>query len=165
MRETVSVRFLIPRDMPDVLEIERASFDRPWNEDDFRCGMRQRNCIGLVAERHGEIVGFMIYELQKAKLVLLNLAVAPNARLQWVGHRLVRRLQDKVSQQRRKAIEVTVSDDNLDAHLFLRSQGFKAVAIERGYYEDGEDAYVFRFEVQTPVTAGGRDAVSDEESL
>lgn len=38
-----------------------------------------------------------------------------------------------------------VSDQNVGAHLFFRSVGFKAVRVRRGYYQDGTDAYVFAF--------------------
>ena len=72
----VQIRWLIRRDMPEVLEIERASFEHAWTEEDFLCCLRQRNCIGMVAEHDHEIVGFMIYELHKAKLRILNFADA-----------------------------------------------------------------------------------------
>ena len=44
------IRWLIRRDMDDVLAIERASFQFPWTEEEFLCCLRQRNCIGTVAE-------------------------------------------------------------------------------------------------------------------
>ncbi|HEX6986793.1 MAG TPA: GNAT family N-acetyltransferase, partial [Planctomycetaceae bacterium] len=87
----VQIRWLIRRDMADVLAIERASFEYAWTEEDFLCCLRQRNCIGMVAERDGRIVGFMIYELHKARLRLLNFAVATDARRHRVGTQMVRR--------------------------------------------------------------------------
>ena len=73
----VQIRWLIRRDMPEVLDIERQSFEFAWTEEDFLCCLRQRNCIGMVAEYNHRIVGFMIYELHKAKLHVLNFAVDP----------------------------------------------------------------------------------------
>ena len=43
-------------EVADLLEIEKASFEFPWSEEDFIRCLRQRNCIGMVAE-HGERVG------------------------------------------------------------------------------------------------------------
>ena len=40
------IRWMIRRDMPEVLAIEAASFEFPWLEDDFIRCLRQRNCIG-----------------------------------------------------------------------------------------------------------------------
>lgn len=138
----VQIRWLIRRDMAEVLDIERASFEFAWTEEDFLCCLRQRNCIGMVAEQDNEILGFMIYELHKSRLRILNFAVTPQARRQGVGRQMVRRLIDKLSQQRRKQIVLDVRETNLTAQIFFRSQGFRAVGVQRNYYEDtDEDAY------------------------
>ena len=53
----VHIRWMIRRDMPEVLQIEAASFEFPWLEDDFIRCLRQRNCIGMVAEYDDRVVG------------------------------------------------------------------------------------------------------------
>ena len=42
----VHVRWMVRRDMPEVLEIEGESFDFPWSEEDFIRCLRQRDCSG-----------------------------------------------------------------------------------------------------------------------
>ncbi len=69
------IRWMIRRDMAEVLEIESEGFEFPWREEDFIRCLRQRNCIGMVAEHAERVVGFMIYELHKTRLHLLNFAV------------------------------------------------------------------------------------------
>src|SRR5205807_3563325 len=73
----VHIRWMIRRDMPEVLQTEQESFEYAWTEEDFLRCLRQRNCIGMVAEQGEKVVGFMIYELHKAKLHILNFAVHP----------------------------------------------------------------------------------------
>lgn len=142
----VQIRWLIRRDMPEVLRIEQESFEFAWTEEDFLCCLRQRNCIGMVAERDHQIVGFMIYELHKSRLNILNFAVASEHRRLQVGTQMVTRLIDKLSQQRRKAILLEVRERNLDAQLFFRSQSFRAVRVLRAHYDDtAEDAYIMQF--------------------
>lgn len=142
----VQIRWLIRRDMPEVLAIERESFEFAWTEEDFLCCLRQRNCIGMVAEEDDEIVGFMIYELHKSKLRILNFAVAREYRRRHVGQQMVQRLIDKLSQQRRKEIILEVRESNLAAQLFFRSQNFRAVQVLRNHYDDTtEDAYYMRY--------------------
>ena len=142
----VQIRWLIRRDMAEVLEIERSCFEQAWTEEDYLCCLRQRNCIGMVAEHDHRIVGVMIYELHKAKLRILNFAVAPEFQRQTVGSQMVRRLIDKLSQQRRKEIILELRETNLSAQLFFRSRGFRAVGGQRGHYDDTtEDAYVMRY--------------------
>ena len=52
----VHIRWMIRRDMPEVLSIENESFEFPWSEEDFIRCLRQRNCIGMVAEHHDRVV-------------------------------------------------------------------------------------------------------------
>lgn len=42
------IRWLIRRDMPEVMEIEKRSYEFPWTEEEFLTCLRQRNCIGTV---------------------------------------------------------------------------------------------------------------------
>lgn len=148
------IRWMVRRDYPDVYRIESNSFEFPWSDDDFLEHLRQRNCIGMVAEHDCKIVGFMIYELHKSRLQILNFAVAPEVRRHGVGKQMVLRLVDKLSQQRRNEIMLECRERNLDGQLFFRAQGFKAVSILREHYEDtGEDCYVMQYKlpVESPL--------------
>lgn len=140
------VRWMIRRDMPEVLLIERCSTLHPWTEEDFLRCLRRRNCIGMVAEQGEQVVGFMIYELWRKKLALLNFAVHPEFWRRGVGSRLIRKLASKLFSHRRTHIQVDVRETNLAVQLFLQRQGFQAVGIARALFEDsGEDAYTMVF--------------------
>nr|WP_145087202.1 ribosomal protein S18-alanine N-acetyltransferase [Aureliella helgolandensis] len=136
---------MIRRDMPSVLAIEEASFEFPWSEDEFIRCLRQRNCIGMVAERDDQVVGFMIYELHKNRLHLLNFAVNPLMRRNAIGHAMVEKLRSKLSMDRRNRIMLEVRETNLDAQLFFKGVGFRAISVLRDFYEDTtEDAYLMQ---------------------
>ena len=142
------IRWLIRRDLPEVLEIESACYEFAWTEEDFLCCFRREpiSCIGMVAEHNDRVVGFMVYELHKIKLRIINFAVAPNEQRRGIGRQMIWRLVEKLAQQYRKEIELEVRGPNLSMQLFLRSQGFKATCVLRNYYEDnGDDAYSFSF--------------------
>lgn len=146
MAANPQIRWLIRRDMGDVLNIEHACFEYPWTEEEFLCALRQRNCIGMVAELNHQVVGFMVYELHRSRLNLLSFAVAPKHQRKGIGTAMVLRLQDKLSQQRRKQITLEVRETNLPAQLFFRSHGFKATGVIRDRYDDcTEDAYSMRY--------------------
>src|SRR5215213_10091464 len=100
----VHIRWMIRRDMPEVLQTEQESFDYSWTEEDFLRCLRQRNCIGMVAEQGERVVGFMIYELHKQKLHILNFAVHPQCRRHGVGAQMVTKLIGKLSSHRRTRI-------------------------------------------------------------
>jgi len=142
----VYVRWMIRRDMPHVLAIEAESFEFPWLEEDFLRCLKRRNCIGMVAEYFDRPVGFMIYELTKTRIHLLNFAVAPEARRRGVGTQMVAKLIGKLSSQGRSRITLEVRETNLAAQLFFRANGFRAVSVLREYYEDTpEDAYLMQY--------------------
>ena len=142
----VHIRWMIRRDMPEVLQTEQESFEYAWTEEDFLRCLRQRNCIGMVAEQGERVVGFMIYELHKAKLHILNFAVHPAYRRYGIGAQMVSKLISKLSSHRRTRITLEVRETNLAAQLFFRAVGFKASRVLRSFYEDsGEDAYLLQY--------------------
>ena len=155
----IQIRWMLRRDMPEVLAIERRSFPMPWTEADFMECLRQRNSIGMVAERaNDEIVGYMVYQLATKSISLLNFAVHPDYRLRGIGSCMVDKLFSKVSQNRRDRILVHVVEDNLNAHLFWRAMGFKCLRVDRGMFHDpgcpggSFDGYLFAWtNVDQPV--------------
>ena len=142
----VHIRWMIRRDMHEVLEIENSSFEFPWCEEDFLRALQQRNCIGMVAEHDDRVVGFMIYELHKTQLHVLNFAVNTRYRRQGVGNQMFAKLSGKLSHQRRTRITLEVRETNL---------AFRAVSVLRNYYEDTpEDAYIMEFWHPEPEAQG-----------
>lgn len=148
------IRWMIRRDMPEVLDIETESFEFPWTEEDFIRCLRQRNCIGMVAEVDDRVAGFMIYELHKARLHVLNFAVGRAFRRLGVGTQMLNKLIGKLSPQRRTRIALEVRETNLVAQVFFKAAGFRAVSVLRDYYEDTtEDAYVMQYRYQSSDAA------------
>jgi ribosomal-protein-alanine N-acetyltransferase len=154
------IRWMIRRDMADVLAIESDSFEFPWCENDFLRCLRQRNCIGMVAERDNKVVGFMIYELHKSRLHILNFAVSSRYRRAGVGSQMISKLVGKLSTERRNRILLEVRETNLAAQIFFRSSGFRAVSVLRQFYEDTpEDAYLMQFRYR------GSDPIAREDQV
>jgi ribosomal-protein-alanine N-acetyltransferase len=140
------IRWMIRRDMAEILCIEEEAFEFPWADADFTRCLRQRNCIGMVAEVGGAVVGFMLYELQRTKVHVLNFAVARSHRRLGIGSGMVAKLIAKLSPQRRNRILLEVRETNLPAQLFFRSLGFRATSVLRDFYQDTtEDAYLMQF--------------------
>jgi [ribosomal protein S18]-alanine N-acetyltransferase len=143
------VRWMIRRDLPRVLEIEKQSFEFPWMEDDFIRCLRRRSCIGMVAENEaGEAIGHMVYELHKHRLHLLNIAVHQDYRGRGVGYAMVDKLQGKLYIGGRNRILTEVRETNVPALLWLKRNGFKAISILRDFYDDtDDDAYLMQYRI------------------
>ena len=148
----VHIRWMIRRDMPEVLAIEHASFEYPWCEEEFLRVLRQRNCIGMVAEYGERIVGFMIYELHRNKIHVLDFASHPDFRRRGIGRQMIAKLVGKLSTQRRSRIALYLRETNLPAQLFFRVVGFRAMEVVREHYPDtGEDAYSMQYHLDESV--------------
>ena len=151
-RDGTYVRWMICRDMPEVLQIERASYQTYWTEDDFKRELRERDVIGQVAERGEMIAGFMVYRLHKTHLEIIKLAVDVIYRRSKVGSTLVSKLVAKLGTGRRRKLLVEVHEANLPAQLFFRAIGFKATRVLRNHYRDTEagttaDAYRMEYSI------------------
>ncbi len=150
----VQIRWMIRRDMREVLRIERESFEFHWTEEDYLACLRQRNCIGMVAEIDNQVVGIMIYELHKSRLHILNFAVAERYRRTGIGQQMLDKLIGKLSQQRRTRVTLEVRETNLPAQVFFRQSGFRATGVVRDHYADtNEDAYTMQYALRNgPVS-------------
>lgn len=148
-REQVGIRWLIRRDMPQVLAIENAVVDSPWDEYDVLHYLKQRNNIGIIAETQPqcEVVAFMFYSLEGPQIRVLRFAVAPGYQRRGIGTRMVDRLKDKlVRQVGRKELVIEVRESLLGFQYFLSAQGFRASHVIRDhFFGPDEDAYLFRF--------------------
>ena len=144
----VHIRWMIRRDMPEVLQIERLAFDDPWDEATFYRCLRQRNCIGMVAERGERVVGYMVYELTKTQIHLLNFAVAEENRREGVGSQVFAALRKKLSPERRRRITLEVRETNLPAQLFFRELKCRAVSVLHHFYDSTtDDAYRMQYTI------------------
>ncbi len=173
------IRWMIRRDMPEVLAIEQGCYGAPWTQDDFLGALRQRNCIGMVAESHvGKVIGYMVYRLMpdarhmterefKAAdkyLKLMNLAVDPRFRFMGVGRQMLETLARKLSQQQWAYAEIVVSERNYPAQCWLRECGVRATGVLQGHFSDPqgkyepEDGYFFELYPDpgtAPLVSGG----------
>lgn len=144
------VRWMIRRDMNEILAIERmskaGSSVEPWSEEVFVKHLRRRDTIGMVVERNDQVVGFMLYELHSKRLDVLRFELAPDARGRGLGRRMMEKLIGKLTAQRRNRIRIVVSENNVTMQTFLRHMGFRAVSVLRDTYggTDG-DHYVFEY--------------------
>lgn len=140
----VEMRWMVERDMPFIHHIERSVFDVPWTEEEFREQLRNRDCIGTVAEAGNTITAYMVYLLHLRSIELLSIAVDPALHRRRIGAQMVLKLRDKLNPQRRRKLTCTVSDRNKGAHLFLHKMGFKAVKVLRRKFGESDG---YRFEM------------------
>ena len=142
------VRWLCRTHLPRVLEIEALSFDDFWREGDFVRALRQRDTMAEVLEIKGEVAAFIVFRWQKKTATVLNLAVAPHIRRRGLGRLLVERLRARADKHNvKRKLLACVGERNTAGQLFFSALGFRATAILRDYYADGQDAYQFSYRI------------------
>ena len=155
---TIQFRWGNKRDLPRVLEIEKDVFEFPFDEADFLRVLRKRNTVLTVAIDGSErLCGYALYAIFEARFHILNIAVDPHYQRRGVGAAMIDTLKDKLSANRRKRITAEVRESNVDAQLFFKATGFRAVTILRDFYDEtDDDAYVmqYRLPVESPVPDG-----------
>jgi ribosomal-protein-alanine N-acetyltransferase len=122
-------------DIPDVVAIERASFKFPKDEAIFREDEHKY----LVAKDEDKIVGYIGIEKILDETHIINMAVDPKYRGKGIGKRL---MQHVLNDEDVFFLEVRVSNDY--AKNVYQRYGFEVIDTRKGYYTDGEDAYVMR---------------------
>ena len=139
------VRWMIKRDMPEVLAIEAASFTEPWLEGDFVRCLRQRNCIPMcveclnIDEDRWPVGGYLIYELHPGRMHILTVVVDPKLRRLGLATRMIDKMKEKLHNARRSQISIDVHESNLIGQKLLQINGFKAEPYEGGkYIVDGD---------------------------
>ena len=143
------IRWMIRSDLDCVVAIEKDVFDHHWSREEFLIALRQSNCAAMVAERNGEVVGYMVYELHRDRIELINFAVRPRSQRLGVGAALIERLKSKLDPQKRSKIVCELRERNLDGQLFFRQAGFICVSILHGWYAVEEESVAYRMEFNT----------------
>ena len=134
------------KDFPQMMEIERSSFDVPWTEAELVRVLYTRNvsCVLLKSVtflRQDSVLGYVFYRTERKRLDVWNLAVRLDCRRSGYGSRLITYLKERAERGTRKMLEAEISEQNLVGHLFFRANGFCATEVLRDYYGEDHDAY------------------------
>lgn len=140
----VAVRSAREADLVAVAGIERQSFGDPWSLDAFRSALRQGGSF-VVADRAGAVVGYAITWSVVDEAELANIAVAPTARGQGVGARLLDAAIACAAGRGCSTMYLEVRESNARARALYASRGFEEVGRRRRYYrQPAEDALILR---------------------
>ncbi len=151
--DEVTIRRMQLRDVPEVAEIEKATFARPWSAESFRQEL-ERNAAAryLIAEKDGRVIGYAGAWIILDESHITNIAMAEAERGNGIGRKLTKALLEYLSNLGACYATLEVRVSNIRAQNLYRSLGFVSVGKRKRYYEDnGEDAYLMVCEKMPPV--------------
>ena len=134
-----------PKDIDEVLAIERASFTNPWTREMYLAELENRGVSFCYVARapDGRMAGFCSFWRILDELHINNLAVAPEFRRAGVATALLDRVlrEGRKLGVRRATLEVRRSNEI--ARSLYEQFGFTVAGVRRAYYtQPVEDALV-----------------------
>lgn len=130
-----------------------------WTASDFDNFFLLPSSGGLVALGDGRVVGFLLYQADRAhrRLHFVRIGVAPGCRGRGVGSRLVQHIRQWLRPVPDVKLCALVHERQLAVQCFLRANGFRAVRVSKGRYDDGaNDGYWFELPVSDDLPIENR---------
>jgi ribosomal protein S18 acetylase RimI-like enzyme len=135
----LKMRRAIERDIPRLLQIERACFaSGRMGAASFRKAFR---FTLIVRERDDQIVAYALWSYER----LMSIATDPPERRKGHAHALLKRCID-MARRKSEVIELSSRLSNTGAHALFKAHGFVAEHQPRGNYPDGEPALHFKLD-------------------
>ncbi|MDA8352070.1 MAG: ribosomal protein S18-alanine N-acetyltransferase [Firmicutes bacterium] len=148
-------------DIPDVLQVERASFRTPWSRQAFYNELAYNQfAYYTVVILDGRVIGYGGMWLILEEAHITNIAIHPDYRGQGVGEKTLNYLME--SARRSKALHMTleVRVSNATAQRLYRKKGFEPTGIRPRYYSDNQEDAVIMW-----VKLGGGSDETKPESI
>lgn len=134
-------------DLSEVLEIESASFSRPWTRKHFEDELDSPFGFPTVAVApDGTVTGYICLKLVLDEAEILDVAVSGAQRGKGIGRALVEWALSFCREKGVSTIFLEVRAGNREAISLYRSLGFNESGRRSRYYDDGEDAVLMQYE-------------------
>jgi [ribosomal protein S18]-alanine N-acetyltransferase len=128
-----------------LVPLERRCFGDPWSAEAFEDLLASPFGRGFIAERLGEVDGYLVARAVAGEGEILNLAVAPEVRGQGLGSRLLDAALTSLIEAGAREVFLEVREGNLTAQALYTHRGFRPIGRRTRYYRNPvEDAIVLR---------------------
>ena len=149
------IRAMRGNDVPDVVVIERGSYQFPWSEGIFRDCLRVGYVCRVVTVSR-QVMAYGVMSFGAGEAHILNLCVGEGYRCRGIGRQLLNSLIERAGAAGMADAYLEVRPSNTTAIRLYLSLGFEQVGMRRGYYQAAngrEDAAVLRRALRTDATS------------
>ncbi len=144
MQADIVIRPMLEGDIDAVLRVTSVSLKSVWPREAFERELRHGGTCYLVAERSGEILGYIGSWMMFGDLQVTLFAVDPHYRQQKIGLRLFYEMMREGLSRDCVNATLEVRPTALPAVSLYEKFGFKTVHTRKKYYDDGEDALLMQ---------------------
>jgi ribosomal-protein-alanine N-acetyltransferase len=155
-------------DVPTVVAIDRLSFPTPWLASSylFELNHNHKSCYYVLLKPAGDesrdveqgwlrrlrgmltpaaespVIGYVGFRFQAQEAHISTIAVHPAWRGRGLGELLLLTAVEKVIEMKLSKLSLEVRPSNHMAQHLYHKYGFRFTGVRRGYYRDGEDAWL-----------------------
>ena len=152
-RGSQSLRPATPEDLNSLARIEGVSNKSPWTRANFEAELSKSFSRSLVLtddETDEVIYGYIVFWLLPLDKVarILNVVVPEEYRGNGFGKRLVRQATNEALRSDYEKIQLEVRKSNESAVRLYQTLQFSIIRIHKGFYGDGEDAYIMELTLE-----------------
>lgn len=154
MQDTFELRKFAMNDLDSVTNINRVSLPENYSDYFYVDLFKRFPETFIVAEDRGRVVGYIMCRVETGlsnfglsglvkKGHVVSIAVLPSFRRKGIAEAVMKRAMEKMQAEygaKQCYLEVRVTNDAATA--LYKKLGFEVTKTVRGYYADGEDAYV-----------------------
>ncbi|MBI2054434.1 MAG: GNAT family N-acetyltransferase [Candidatus Staskawiczbacteria bacterium] len=146
----------------ELLEIDSQDFQASLSKKEFTRYLYKENFYGMAAHHGKTIAGFVIYELDDYEIYISRLVVKKNLRRRGIASAMVRFLISKLDSKVRRTIFAEVGESNLQAQLFFKAMGFRAISIVHPLDDKlvEEDFYLMKYSAEKQAFFKGKNRIS-----
>jgi ribosomal-protein-alanine N-acetyltransferase len=163
-----TIRPMEPGDVPAVVAIDRLSFPTPWlassylyelnhnhrscyytllrpaaeESNDTEQGWLHRLRSALNPAAESPVIGYVGFRFQSKEAHISTIAVHPAWRGRGLGELLLLTAVEKALEMKMGKLSLEVRPSNRVAQHLYHKYGFRFTGVQRGYYRDGEDAWL-----------------------
>jgi ribosomal-protein-alanine N-acetyltransferase len=153
LQETFNIRKFAISDLKSVTHINRVALPENYSDYFFVDLFQRHPETFIVAEFDGEVVGYIMCRIETGlsnfgfggltrKGHVVSIAVLPQYRRKGIGDALMNEAMNGMRKYNAKQCFLEVRVTNAEAVGLYKKLRFEITRTIRGYYADGEDAYV-----------------------
>jgi len=138
------IREMREEDLPLILKMEEELFpSSPWNEEQFLYEMHENPFANLIVlEEEDKIAGYADYWITYEMAQIADIGVGKEFQGKGYGQMMMDEIVRKAVEAECENISLEVRVSNVPALGLYEKNGFIHAAVRKGYYDNGEDAYL-----------------------
>ncbi len=135
-------------DLNTLCAIEKACFkSHQWNYKQFQYELLENQFANIFVIEEGKVFGFIDFWILFEKGEIARIAIIPQLQNKGIGNILLNDALKRMIEQNVISFSLEVRVSNEAAIRLYEKNGFSKKLIKKGYYQDGEDAYLMLKEI------------------